>query len=108
MALLDVFGYLGTDFQTLFIFLISGGIISIILGAIFYRLYGVDSLSFKLVLRVILLVLPLSWLGLSVGSNLSKIGEIREGVTFTVNDAIINILVTLIISIIIAIPIIMQ
>lgn len=92
MALLTSSSWLGTDFVNLFIFILSGAGISILV--VFYfrviKQESFDSLTFRLVLRTLGLFFPISWIGLSVGSNLQ--GNIPT------NEAIQNIGFTLIIS----------
>lgn len=91
MAIIDESSYLGTDIIVLLIFLGSGALLMAILGLVFYNRYGADSLSFKIILRGIFLVLPISWLGLSIGSNLTNT-EISQ------TDAIVNIVITILLT----------
>ncbi|MHA2501316.1 MAG: methyl-accepting chemotaxis protein [Candidatus Kariarchaeaceae archaeon] len=109
MAILDEFGWLGTSLQTLLFFIVSGGILTGLLALFFIRRYGINSLSFQLIWRGLWLILPLSWLGLTVGSNLARLGEIStSGTEFTQSDVIINIIVTIILSLIFSIFVLSQ
>jgi len=102
MAILDEYGYLGTEISTLLWFLIAGAILTGTLALIFIRLYGTNSLSWRIVWRGLWLILPISWLGLSVGSNFARWDEMGS------QNAIINIILTVIISATIAAPILSQ
>ncbi|MCY3413789.1 MAG: hypothetical protein INQ03_19250 [Candidatus Heimdallarchaeota archaeon] len=92
MAILDETSWLGTDYVDLFIFLASGAFIAALVAGYFkiFKKEKSDSLTFKLILRTLALFLPISWIGLSVGSNM------KSGVP--VEGGVVNIILTLIIS----------
>lgn len=96
MALLDENSWLGTDFINLFIFGISGGIIAALVAFYFLviKREKVESLTFKLILRTLALFLPISWIGLSIGTNTANFDDAH----ITSGEAILNISVTLVIS----------
>ncbi|MCY3411851.1 MAG: hypothetical protein INQ03_09485 [Candidatus Heimdallarchaeota archaeon] len=96
MAIIDENTYLGTSFATLFIFLVCGSIISALITMYLLKIKKVQpqSVEFQLSLRLITLFLPISWIGLTIGSNFG------DEITL---DSWINLAVTCFISIVIII-----
>ncbi len=93
MAIFDEFGWLGTSFSTLLIFILSGLVISGLVALFFLWREGLESLTFKLIFNVLWLFFPVSWIGLSVGSNLTNTNIPKA-------DRIANIGLTSVISLI--------
>lgn len=90
MALFDQNSWLGAELETLLLFIIFGGILSGLILLYFLRKEGSDSLTFKLIVRIVLLFFPIAWLGLSAGVNFQGAADST--------DAMINVVVTLLIS----------
>ncbi len=95
MAIIDNNQWLGTEWSNLFIFLISGAAIAGLVTIYFLviKREKSDSLTFRLIMRVLLLFMPTAWVGLSVGSNLAADNP----------EAIVNIGLTWIISLVLII-----
>ncbi len=86
-------GYLGTSYEVLLFFVLSGAVISGLIAFYFINKLGSSSLSFRLILHSLLLVLPISWMGLSIGNNLNNdLTNLKE------TSIIINIGLTFLLS----------
>ncbi|MHA2169585.1 MAG: methyl-accepting chemotaxis protein [Candidatus Kariarchaeaceae archaeon] len=64
--------YLGTTYSVLLFFVLSGAVVSGLIALFFIIRVGLSSLSFKLIGHALLLTIPISWMGLSVGNNLNN------------------------------------
>ena len=62
-AFLDENQFLGTSFNVLFLFIFSGAIVALLVGLLFMRREGIESLTFKLILHLLFLFIPISWIG---------------------------------------------
>ncbi len=104
IAILDENQFLGTSFNVLFLFIFSGAVVALLVGILFMRREGLESLTFKLIVHLLVLFIPISWVGLSIGSNLnsdSKIFELGGGI-------LVNLVLTAFITAVITVVVLMS
>ncbi|OLS28563.1 MAG: putative methyl-accepting chemotaxis protein YoaH [Candidatus Heimdallarchaeota archaeon LC_2] len=97
--ILDGNQFLGTSFNVLFLFIFSGAIVAFLVGLFFMRREGIESLTFKLILHLLALFIPISWIGLSIGSNINSTSKILELDGYILTNLIVTAVITLSITI---------
>lgn len=91
--------FLGTPIEVVGLFIISGALIAALVGLFFLRREGAGSLTLKLILHILALFIPISWIGLTVGSNLQG----GYDPLFNNRNVQINLAITFSVSLILAI-----
>ncbi|MCH8907949.1 MAG: hypothetical protein IH840_12745 [Candidatus Heimdallarchaeota archaeon] len=87
--------FLGTDFRVLGIFIGVTIAIGAGIGLYFLRREGLNSLGFKLIAHVIALMIPIGWIGLSIGSNLAGDGRDASSISIAASIAFSSLLIVL-------------
>ncbi|MDH5401107.1 MAG: methyl-accepting chemotaxis protein [Candidatus Heimdallarchaeota archaeon] len=87
MALLDENEILGVSWSTFVTFLIVGALLSFTASILFRKIYGNESLSYKLVNNVLILFAPISIVGFTIGINLNSTKALDEKI---VNISVIS------------------
>jgi methyl-accepting chemotaxis protein len=108
VVIIDETQFLGTSFNVLFLFIFSGAVVALLVGLYFMRREGFDSLTFKLIVHLLVLFIPISWVGLTIGSNLNEDVNIFDMGTRALSNLIVTALITSIITIVVLISLARQ
>lgn len=101
VTIIDENQFLGTSFNVLFLFIFSGAIVAFLVGLYFMRREGLESLTFKLIVHLLVLFVPISWIGLTIGSNLDEDTNIFKLESSQIVNLFVTALITSLITIVV-------